>query len=72
MDGELTMNPKKLLKIITSPVVLLIIALAVVLHQYLIWGIWWEWDEIHHEAFVIALIFAAIISFAIKKRWSWQ
>jgi len=60
-------NPSRLF---TSPLFYFLLAFLIWLHQYIVWGIIWEWNEIfglHHEIFVvICLLFGGILA-VIKK-----
>lgn len=38
--------------------VLLALAFVVGLHQYVVWGYFFEMADLHHETFIIALTFA--------------
>jgi|GEM_PF-1982567 hypothetical protein len=46
-------------------VVLFVAAFLVQLEQYLIWGHWFDWDQVladtHHETFTLALIFGGVL-----------
>lgn len=53
---------------VLAAVVLIVLAILVVIHQYLFYGIWWEWEDIHHEAFVIALLFGGVIAVIIREK----
>lgn len=44
------------------PLLLFAVAFLVGLHQFVVWGYWFEWSDIHHESFVIALAFAGLVS----------
>lgn len=46
----------------------LLVALLIILHQYLFWGKIWEWKDIHHESFVILFIGLAIGVWFYAKR----
>jgi hypothetical protein len=39
------------------------VAFLVALHQYLYWGSWFDFGQIHHESFIIALVFAALVTY---------
>lgn len=41
--------------------VLLVMAILVMFHQYYYWRTWFELKDIHHELFIVTFIFAAII-----------
>ena len=45
------------------PLFLFVVAFLVGLHQFLVWGYWFELRDIHHETFVITLAFAGLVSF---------
>jgi len=52
----------KIRRIPLISLVLLVTAILIVTHQFLIWGKWWEWsDFLHHEAFAASLIFGALV-----------
>jgi len=51
-----------------TPITLFILAIIVVFHQYLICGIWWQPEDIHHEAFIIALVFGGIVLYSVKRK----
>lgn len=40
----------------------LITALCIFVHQYMVWNIWWEWEDLHHETWIIVCIVIGIIS----------
>jgi hypothetical protein len=46
--------------------IFLFIALCIAVHQYLFWNLWWEWEDIHHEGFIIMFFFAGIILLIIR------
>lgn len=52
-----------------SPLMLLLIAIGIFVHQYVFGGIWFQPEDIHHETFLIAFLIAAVVSFIYKKRW---
>jgi len=62
------MNP--LLRVFTAPVFYFLLALLLWLHQYIVWGIVWEWGEVlglHHELYIVGcLVIGGLL--AIKKR----
>jgi len=38
------------------------VAALILIHQYVTWGKWWEWqDFLHHEVFAGMLIFGALV-----------
>lgn len=48
-----------------------VVAFIISFHQYLIWGQWFEWKDVHHELFISAAIFAGILLILVslfKKR----
>lgn len=47
---------------------LLFLAFLVALHQYLNFGYWFELKDIHHETFIVAFTFAALIAYYISKK----
>ena len=55
-------------KALLNPFVLLALAFVVALHQYLNWGTWFEFQDIHHEAFIIALVFCAFCLIILRGR----
>jgi hypothetical protein len=46
-------------------IVLFVAAFLVQLEQYLIWGHWFDWNQVladtHHETFTLALIFGGVL-----------
>ena len=72
MDSGISeLNDLRLLHIIVNPIFLSGLALLVALHQYLFYGKWFEWTDIHHETFMIALVFAALILIVLKGGSKW-
>jgi len=51
---------KGILRVLLSPLWLFALAFLVALHQYVNWGAWFELKDIHHELFIVALIFAGV------------
>jgi len=62
------MNLIQILKTLYTPIFLIVLAIVVALHQYINWGVWFELHEVHHESFIIALLFGAIVLLSVKKR----
>lgn len=50
-----------------SASILAIIALLVIIHQYIFYGVWFEIEDIHHEVFIIALLFGALILYKLGR-----
>jgi hypothetical protein len=48
--------------------ILISLAVLVSLHQYIFYGKWFELKDIHHETFMVALLFSAIILYFLKVR----
>ena len=43
-------------------IMLFAVAALILIHQYVTWGKWWEWqDFLHHEVFAGMLIFGALV-----------
>ncbi len=68
--GEKAWNPlvkssgRKLLILI-----LVVLSVGLILHQYLAYGkIFWE-EDIHHETFIVAFLFCAIVFFLLPPRF---
>jgi len=57
-----------MLRTFLSPILLFGLAFLVALHQYLNWGVWFEFTDIHHELFIIALIFGGIVAWFWRKK----
>ena len=62
------------IRFLISPLMLLIIAITISVHQYVIWGICFEMDLVqisglHHEAFIVIFLVASLISFIYRKKW---
>lgn len=53
-------------RLITNPMVLWVLAFLVALHQYLNWGSWFELKDIHHEVFIVALVFGGIMLYLVR------
>ena len=45
----------------------LLIAVLVALHQYVGWGYLWEWEDLHHEGFMMMFGFAGIVLLIIRR-----
>ena len=41
------------------------IAVAIAVHQYLTWGKLFEWSDLHHETFIVAFLFGAVVLWLI-------
>lgn len=69
--GELAKIFRFLLTVFFNPFSLLLMAFLVAVHQYLYWGKWFEFTDLHHETFIVALVFGAIAVVVWKgfKRW---
>jgi len=46
----------------------LFLAFLVALHHYVSWGVWFELEDLHHETFVVALLFAGLVLLFLPKR----
>lgn len=59
-----------LFKLFTAPIFWFILAFIIWLHQYIVWGIVWEWSEVlglHHELYIVGcLVIGGMLT--IKKR----
>ena len=61
------MNPSRLF---TAPVFYFLLAFLIWFHQYIIWGIIWEWNEVlgfHHEFYIIGCLLIGGILTIFKK-----
>ena len=47
-------------KTVALILVLLLLAFLVAFHQFSLWQIWFEIDDVHHETFVVALVCLAL------------
>lgn len=59
------MNKKTKQTYLIFIVFLLILALLISIHQYITWGVFFELNDIHHETFIIALLFGAILTYIL-------
>ena len=50
------------------PLGLFVVAFFVGLHQFVVWGYFFELRDIHHETFIIALAFAGVVSLWLLNR----
>ena len=57
----MSVGKTKIRKIPLVSIFLVIAAFLVMLHQYYYWRVWFEIKDIHHELFISALIFAAVV-----------
>jgi len=57
------MNPIKIIAL-----VFILIAGAIALHQYIGWGYWFEWGDLHHETWMIMFAFCGIVLFGVYGR----
>jgi len=57
------MNPLKILAI-----VFVIIAIIIALHQFIVWGYWFELEDLHHETWMIMFGFCGFILYGIFGR----
>jgi hypothetical protein len=48
--------------------ILLLVAVAIQAQQYFTWGHWFDFDQIHHEVFSVALVFAAVVVYFVGKK----
>jgi len=48
--------------------VLLLSAFSVSLHQFLNWGYWFEFSDLHHETVIISFVFASIMLIVLKSK----
>jgi len=46
---------------IALAVLFLVIAVAIAVHQFIGWGFWWEWEDLHHETWMIMFAFTGIV-----------
>ena len=60
-----------ILHMLINPFLLFGLAFLVALHQYVNWGVWFEFKDIHHELFVVALIFGGVVLLVWRswKKW---
>lgn len=49
---------------------LLAVAIAIQLQQFVTWGHLWDWDQLHHETFSIALAFGCVVLLIVDHRYS--
>lgn len=47
-------------------VIFIVFAFGIAFHQFYYWGVWFEVEDIHHETFMIILVFAAFIVYYVK------
>ena len=57
---------------ILNPFLLLGLAFIVAFHQFIYWGKWFELSDIHHETFMVALVFGAIVLIVWRGLRSWD
>jgi len=57
------------MKVKTLMLLLFFCSFLIALHQFLNWGHWFEFKDIHHETFIITLLFASILLYwLVSKR----
>jgi hypothetical protein len=44
-----------------------IIALLIAFHQWLNWGVWFSWEDLHHETWMVMFAFSGFILLMVKK-----
>ena len=49
-------------------VALIVIAIAIAVHQFIYWGYWFEIEDLHHETWMIMFGFSGLLLFAIFGR----
>lgn len=47
---------------------MILLGALVSLHQFIFWGSFFEFKDIHHELFIVTLIFAGIIVLLVTKQ----
>jgi len=52
------------------PILFLAFAFLIALHQYIYWGKWFEFSDIHHETFIFGFIFAGLVLFLMRGKRS--
>lgn len=53
----------------TLSILLVTVAFAVMLHQFVTWGTWWSWDQVlHHEVLAVGLV-AVATGLMVKSNW---
>jgi len=60
----------KLLRLFSAPLFYFLLAFLIWLHQYIVWGIIWEWNEVlglHHELFIVGCLAIGSILAVFKK-----
>jgi hypothetical protein len=68
--SQKTINKKNKLRIPKASIILVIIAFLVLLHQKIVWGTWWSWEQfLHHENFAFGLV---CIAFGIFLAVNWK
>ncbi len=55
-------------KMIITPITFFILAIVVIMHQVINWNVVFEFEDIHHEAFIIALVFGGIVLYSVKRK----
>jgi len=49
------------------PFILIIIAVVLIVHQYVFYGVWWEWEDLHHETWILMFAFAGMVLLIWRK-----
>jgi len=44
-----------------------LVAIAIFVHQFITYGILWEWSDLSHEGWIIMFVFSGIALVAFKK-----
>lgn len=50
-------------------IVLIIAGIALIIEQYVNYGVLFELSDIHHETFIVAALFGAFIIYGITRGW---
>ena len=48
------------MKLLIIGVMLIVVAIAIAVHQFMFYDVWFEWNDLHHETWMIMFAFAGI------------
>lgn len=55
------------MKLTIIGVILLVVAIAILLHQFMVYNIWFEFDDLHHETWMIMFGFCGVVLLLIGR-----
>jgi len=50
-----------------TAICLIVVSIAVIIHQVIIWGIWWDWSQFLHHENIAAIGFVFAIGLIVGK-----